>query len=103
MRVFIDKTVHEKIVDFYEAAMQSHITLDEATVIRKIDRLYDAIESLGIFACIYPIARLKAEWIEKGYREFICEDFHFAFQIYTLEDGEEIVRVHDTVHSLLYH
>lgn len=47
MRVFIDKTVHEKIVDFYEAAMQSHITLDEATVIRKIDRLYDAIESLA--------------------------------------------------------
>ena len=30
------------------------------------------------------------------------EDFHFAYQIYTLEDGTEIVRIHDAVHSLLY-
>ena len=103
MRVFIDKAVHEQILDFYEVAMSRHITLDEATVNRKIDRLYAALDSLGDFADIYPLARLKAYWIEKEYREFISEDFHFAYQIYTLEDGEEIVRVHDAVHSLLYH
>lgn len=103
MKVFIDKIVHKQIVDFYDAAMQHHITLDEATVNRKIDRLYDALESLGEFGSIYPLARLKADWIKKGYREFICEDFHFAFQIYALENGEEIIRVHDAVHSLLYH
>ena len=32
MRVFIDKAVHEQILDFYEVAMSRHITLDEATV-----------------------------------------------------------------------
>lgn len=103
MRVFIDKAVHEEIVSFYEAAMNHHITLDEATVLKKIDRLYDAMESLGTYAEIYPIARLRSDWISKDYQEFICEDFHFAYKIYVLEDGERIVRVHDAVHGLLYH
>lgn len=31
------------------------------------------------------------------------EDFHFAYQIYTLPDGQEIVRIHDACHSLIYH
>ena len=34
---------------------------------------------------------------------FVDKDFHFAYRIYMLEDGERIVRVHDAVHSLLYH
>ena len=38
----------------------------------------------------------------KKYREFICEDFHFACQIYMYEDGTEVVRVHDACHSYLY-
>lgn len=67
MKVFIDKAVHEEIVSFYEVAMNHHITLDEATVLKKIDRLYDAMESLGTYGEIYPIARLKADWISKGY------------------------------------
>ena len=75
MRVFIDKEVHLQIEAFYEAAMRHHITLDEATVIKKIDRLYDAMESLGTYAEIYPLARLNRAWISKGYQEFICEDF----------------------------
>lgn len=103
MKVFIDKKVHLQIEEFYEAAIAHHITLDEATVLKKIDRLYDAMESLGTYANIYPIARLNADWISKGYQEFICEDFHFAYKIYTKEDGEQIVRIHDAVHSLLYH
>ncbi len=103
MRVFIDNEVHEQIEAFYENALKRHITLDEAIVVRKINRLYDALESLGTFASIYPLARLKAKRIEEGYREFICEDFHFAYQIYALDDGEEVVRVHDAVHSLLYY
>lgn len=103
MKVYIDKRVHDEIMEFYAVALSRHITLDEITVMKKVDRLYDALESLGDFAGIYPMARLKSEWVVKGYREFLCEDFHFAFQIYTLDDGESIVRVHDAVHSLLYH
>ena len=30
-------------------------------------------------------------------------DFHFAYQVYDLEDEERIVRVHDVVHSMSYH
>lgn len=102
MKVYVDKRVHRQIESFYENALLLHEALDEITIKRKIDRLYDALEGLGTYAQIYPLARYKKEWIILGYREFICEDFHFAYQIYTMEDGTEIVRIHDAVHSLLY-
>jgi len=103
MKVFIDREVHTSIEDFYDTALLIHRALDEQTVINKVRRLYEAMEALGSYARIYPLARLKREWIDKGYREFICEDFHFAYQIYTLSGGEEIVRIHDACHSLIYH
>lgn len=102
MKVFIDQKVHWQIENFYENALSNHETLDEITVMKKINRLYEALESLGTYAHIYPLARYKTEWIEHEYREYICEDFHFAYQIYTLEDNTKIVRIHDAVHSLLY-
>lgn len=102
MKVYIDKQVHHQIEVFYDNALLLHEALDDITIKKNIDRLYDALESLGTYAQIYPLARYKKEWVKLRYREFICEDFHFAFQIYTLEDGTEIVRIHDAVHSLLY-
>ena len=87
---------------YFHVIIYNHTALDETTVMKKVHRLYDALESLGTYARIYPIARLNEEWIAKEYREFVCEDFHFAYQIYTLEDGTEVVRIHDAVHSLLY-
>lgn len=33
----------------------------------------------------------------------LYEDFHFAYQIYTLPNGEEIVRIHEACHSFIYH
>lgn len=103
MKVYIDQQVHQRIDEFYDYALQNHDTLDEITVIKKVQRLYDALATLGKYAGIYSSSRLKKEWIEKEYREFICEDFHFAYQIYRLNDGENVVRVHDACHSLLYH
>lgn len=102
MKVYIDQQVHWRIEDFYENALLNHEALDEMTVMKKVHRLYEALESLGTYARIYPLARFKEDWIRKEYREYICEDFHFAYQIYMLEDGTEIVRIHDAVHSLLY-
>ena len=102
MKVYIDHTVHWQIERFYEDALLKHDALDKQTITKKIQRLYDALEALGGYAYIYPLARLKSDWINKGYREFICEDFHFAYQIYVLDDGERIVRIHDALHSLLY-
>ncbi len=102
MKVYIDQEVHWKIEEFYDAALANHLALDEITIIKKVNRLYDALEGLSIYARIYPKARYNQEWINAEYREFICEDFHFAYQIYTLENGSEIVRIHDASHSLLY-
>lgn len=102
MKVYIDRKVHKRIEEFYDVALSNHASLDEVTVLKKVRRLYEALEGLSVYARIYPVARLETEWREKGYREFICEDFHFAYQIYSIEDGTEIVRIHDARHSLLY-
>lgn len=102
MEVFIDKLVHKQLVEFYESALRNHITLDEITVSRKMHRIYNALEELGKYAYVYSLAKLKKDWIEKGYREYIFEDFHFAYQVYKRENGVYIVRVHEACHSLLY-
>ena len=85
--VFIDRKVHEKIRQFYEASMQLHISLDEKTVQKKMQRIYEGLEKLGRDALTYRKARLLSNWIEAGYRECIVEDLY----------------VHDACHSLLYH
>ena len=103
MQVLISKRVHLAIEEFYDIALQYHPALDEITVIKKMQRLYDAMESLGQYAHIYPLARYKNDWIKKGYQEFICEDFHFAYSIVENEYGEEIVLIEDACHSFLYH
>ena len=103
MQVFISKRVHSSIEEFYDIALLRHPTLDEKTVIKKMQRLYDAMESLGEYAHIYPLARYKSEWIKKGYQEFICEDFHFAYTVVENEYGEELVLIEDACHSFLYY
>jgi len=103
MRVVIDRQVDQSIHDFYWVSMWLHPTLDYETVSAKVNRLYDAIESLQRMHSIYPEARLKQSWIELGYREMIVEDFHIAYRLETDLDGEQYVAVYDAVHSLLYH
>lgn len=103
MRIIIDDEVHQAIEDFYRAAMVNHITLSFETVENKKNRLFDAIEDLRYNHRIYPKARLKQEWIEAGWQEFICEDFHFAFEYGHDQYGEDVVYIHDAVHSLLYY
>lgn len=102
MRVLIAPAVHEVIADFYEIALQRHAALDEITAIKKMNRLYEAMESLGQYARIHPKARFKKEWIENGYYEFIFEDFHFAYYIAEDEFNNEILIIEDACHSLLY-
>ena len=79
MRILIEECVHQAIESFYDAAILRHWhTLSFDTVENKKNRLYDGLESLANYATIFPKARLKKEWINKGWQEFICEDFHFA-------------------------
>ena len=47
MQVLISKRVHLAIEEFYDIALQHHPALDEITVVKKMQRLYDAMESLG--------------------------------------------------------
>lgn len=104
MIVRIDKNVHAEIETFYAISMQLHPSLDEAVVQAKKARLYEAIRSLKVYAYIHPMARYKRAWVDAGYREFIAEDFHFAYQIFLIEEtGETVVYVVDACHSLLYH
>lgn len=103
MKIFIYPIVHQIISDFYDYALQHHDALDEITVNKKIDRLYDAMESIGRYACIHPKARLKQEWIDNGYYESISEDFHFAYFVAEDENGEDVAVIVDVCHSLLYH
>lgn len=101
MLVLVENRVHYVIEDFYEKSLLCHVALDVETVRKKKKRLYDALETLGRFPFIYPVARYRIDWATKGYREFICEDFHFAYSIEVLFDGSEVVAVHDATHSFL--
>ena len=104
MIVRIDKNVHVQIAEFYAISMALHPTLDEVTVEKKKSRLFEAIRALEKYATIYPNARYKQAWIDAGYKEFIAEDFHFAYKIYKIEEtGELVAYVIDACHSLLYH
>ena len=104
MKIVVEERVHQAIDSFYDAAILKHWhTLSYEIVERKKDRLYDGLESLVDYAPIFPKARLKQEWIEKGWQEFICEDFHFAYEITVDVRGETVIVIHDAVHSFLYH
>lgn len=101
--VYVDQQVHDCIEAFYEYAKLHYITLDEITVLRKIQRVYDELHRLGDYAGSYGNARLKKDWIKKGYKECIVEDFHFAFQLYQNEHNQPLVYIHEACHSLLYY
>lgn len=103
MLVIIDREVYAKINHFYAIAMILHPTLGEGVVEAKKHRLYAAVRKIGQCPGIYPLARVKKDWIKKHYREMIYEDFHFAFDYVTLDTGEVIVYVFDAVHSKLNH
>lgn len=84
MRVVIKGRVFRTIRSFYLVAIEKHPTLDMATVLKKEKRLYDSLQSLGDTYFLYNTPRYIKEWQGKGYLDFICEDFHFAFKLSVL-------------------
>lgn len=103
MILIVSKRVVDVIDEFYLAAMALHESLDAETVHKKKQRLIDSLNFLTMFPEAYGCARVKKEWREYGYREFLCEDFHFAYTISRNEKGDKVIRVVDAVHSLLNH
>lgn len=104
MKLVVSHKVHQAIDNFYDTAILRHWhTLSYETVEQKKNRLYDGLESLADYAAIFPKARLKQEWIDAGWHEFICEDFHFAYERTHDSHGNDLIIIHDAVHSLLYY
>ena len=104
MRVVIDSKVQESLDEFYAISLRLHPGLDESTVMHKLERLYASLEALGNSPYLYNrYAQYKKEWKEKMYRVYSTEDIIFAFTIALDDSGETYIRVHDAVHSLLYH
>lgn len=103
MKVIIEEQVYQSILEFYAISVRLHPTLDEETVMAKIERLVGAMNDLGKHPFLYAEARLKKSWIASEYRETIVEDFHIAYKVETDEDGEQYVAVYDAVHSKLYY
>jgi hypothetical protein len=103
MRVIVDDMVVNAIDNFYIVAMSRHISLSEGIVMAKKKRLISALKSLSDYYFIYPKARWKREWITNSWQDFICEDFHFAYEEVLDKNCQKIIFVCDAVHSLLYH
>ena len=101
MKVRVDNRVYEVMEDFYDKSMDAHPTLDYETVIRKTLRLEQAMCDFAEQAEIFHRTPYRKDWQEKGYREFVHEDFHFAYKVYQTSDGEKVVQFHDACHSLL--
>lgn len=103
MKVIISNKARNAIDDFYREALKRHEALDETTIKKKVRRLYAGIRELQSFYNIYPKARFVDEWKQKGYRDFKIEDFHIAYELRKLQDGQPVIYVADARHSLLYH
>ena len=71
MRVIVDNKVHEALVDFYEVAKNRHVALGTRVIIRKMQRIYAGLEELGKYAHACPKARLRKDWVDKGYQEYV--------------------------------
>ena len=103
MKVIIEAQVQESLRQFYDASLILHPSLDETTVTNKINRLYEAINSLRLFPYKHPISTYNRTWIANGYRDLVFEDIHIAYEIAEFEDGEVFVHVIDAEHSFLHH
>lgn len=103
MKVFLDDRVHSAIDSFYDIALTKYIhTLSLETVLNRKRKIYAGLEMLSNPYAKFRIARCRKDWQEKGYHEYLCEGFIFAYMVHTDEDGEPYVWVYDAVHSSLY-
>lgn len=103
MKVIVSHKAKNAINDFYREALCRHEALDEKTITKKVRRLYAGIRALKTYYSIYPKARHIEEWIRQGYQDCTIEDFHIAYRLARLDNGELVVYVADARHSLLYH
>ena len=103
MQIVIDQKVFDVLNEFYTISCKEHITLSLEECISKINRLECAMREFSQFAEILHKEPYRNDWRDLGYSEFVSENFHFAYRVYILPNGEKILRYHDAVHSLLHY
>lgn len=101
MKVVIDRKVFDVLNDFYTISCREHVTLSFEECIAKINRLEHAMQNFSEYAEILHKVPYRKDWQELGFSEFFVENFHFAYRVYILPDGEKVLRYHDAVHSYL--
>ena len=101
MRVVIDPQVYNVLDEFYKASREAHITLGLSECLAKIERLELSMRQFAEYAEIFHKEPYRQDWRDAGYYEYITEDFHFAYRVYVLPNGEKVLIYHDAVHSFL--
>ena len=103
MKVFLDDKVHSAIDRFYDIALEKYVhTLSLETVLNRKRKIYAGLELLSNPCVKFRSARRRKDWQVRGYYEYLCEGFIFAYKVYMDENGEPYVWVHDAVHGSLY-
>ena len=103
MEVRIEDEVFMDLVEFYEYNLKKHPALDEATVLKKEQRLIKALKSLGTYASTDHKQTKHIPWVRKGYKDYYFDGFHFGYKIETLPSGEKVVVVYEACHELLFY
>ncbi len=102
LEVRIDDCVYLDLTEFYEISLKKHPALDEVTVIKKEQRLIQALKDLGKYALTDHTQIRHIPWIRKGYKDYYVDGFHFGYKIETLPSGEQVVVVYEALHELLF-
>lgn len=102
LEVRIDDGVYLDLTEFYQFSLKKHPTLDEATILKKEQRLVRALKNLGKYALTDHREVRRLLWVQKGYKDYYVEGFHFGYRIETLPSGKEVVVVYEALHELMF-
>ena len=102
LEVRIDDSVFLDLTEFYKFSLKKHPALDEATIVKKEQRLVRALTNLGKYALTDHREVRRLLWVQKGYKDYYVEGFHFGYRIETLPSGERVVVVYEALHELLF-
>ncbi len=102
LEVRIEDEVFLDLVEFYEYNLKKHPTLDEATVLKKEQRLINELKKLGTYAPTDHKQTRHLSWVQKGYKDYYVDGFHFGYKIETIPSGEKVVVVYEACHELLF-
>ena len=102
LEVRIDDGVYLDLTEFYKFSLEKHPTLDEATVLKKEQRLIRALKDLCKYALTDSREVRHLLWIQKGYKDYYVDGFHFGYKIETLLSGERVVVDYEALHELLF-